>query len=73
MNTKKVTPTHAAKILGLDVSFVRQGLKDGRLPIGCAVCLGAGSRWTYDIRPEKLSRYVGHDVRPELRELGVEI
>jgi len=51
-------PSDAGILLYKAAQWVRLGLQDGSLPIGCAV-RGEGGRWSYDIRPERLAAYMG--------------
>ena len=48
----------AARLIGKPAMWVMLGLRQEKLPIGCAV-LGEGGRWSYDIRPERLAQYMG--------------
>lgn len=61
----------AARLLGKPIMWVMLGLRQGALPIGCAV-LGEGGRWSYDIRPERLAQYMGITVDGLRDRLGRE-
>lgn len=50
---KSITVEEAAKIMGKPPQFVREALKQQRLPIGVAVRM-PGGRWSYYITEEKL-------------------
>lgn len=56
---KNVSTEEAAQILGKSVTFVREGLKQKTLPIGCAVQSEPGNgKWDYHISPGLLTEYV---------------
>lgn len=58
---RKISTKDAAKCLGKSEQFVRVGLQRGYLDFGVAVP-GTGTRWNYDIRPEKLRAYAGSEL-----------
>lgn len=51
-----VPPTVAAKFLDVAPTYIREGLKQGTLPIGSAV-QGKGGRWSYNIPVGRLKMY----------------
>lgn len=57
---EKITPNQAARCMGKNVQFVREGLKRGILPFGCAVP-GTGERFSYYISPKKFKEYIGEE------------
>lgn len=58
VDQQRVTVAEAAKILGKSQLWVREGLKQGRLPFGTAVRSRAGKAYSYHISPKKLREYV---------------
>ena len=52
----RVKVKEAAKRMGVSESYVRMGLRLGRLPFGSAVKMS--SVWTYDIRRDAFERYM---------------
>lgn len=58
---KKISVADAAKCLGISQQLVRNGLHDGKLPIGVEL-RGTGTRKTYDIRPHLLRAYAGAEL-----------
>lgn len=52
----RVTVKQAAKLLGVSEQFIRIGLQQGTLPIGCAVKMS--ERYTYYISKKKLEEYI---------------
>lgn len=53
----------AAKIMGKDVTFIREGLKRGILPFGCAfVKKDGGQNYDYYISPKLFYEYTGVNV-----------
>lgn len=67
MKKDKVLPTEAAAIMGASAQFVRIGIQQGILPIGCAVKMF--SIWTYNISKERLEAYLGRNIEQELNQL----
>lgn len=43
-------------MLGVSQQFIRIGLQQGSIPIGCAVKMS--DRWTYHISRKKLEEYI---------------
>ena len=56
MKTETITVQQAADALGLHVSTVRYGLREGKFPFGTA--LRMGERYRYVIYPEAFRRLV---------------
>lgn len=55
-NMDKVPIKVAAEFIGATESYVRQGLKDNRLPFGTAV-QQSSNKWTFNISPGLLIEY----------------
>ena len=58
MEQQRVTVAEAARILGKSQLWVREGLKQGRLPFGTAVRIRSGKSYSYHISTKKLREYV---------------
>ena len=58
MEQQRVTVAEAARILGKSQLWVREGLKQGRLPFGTAVRSRSGKSYSFHISPKKLREYV---------------
>lgn len=56
---RKITVKRAAELLGKGELFVREGIKEGFLPIGEAVKLPGSERWNFTISPKQLADYLG--------------
>lgn len=61
MLRKRISVQDAAKCLGISQQLVRNGLHDGKLPIGVEL-RGSGTRKRYDIRPHLLRAYAGSEL-----------
>lgn len=54
----KWTVERVAKAMGAGEQFVREALKQGKLPFGVAIKFESG-KWRYVIFPEKAEEYLG--------------
>ncbi len=55
----KITTQMAARLMGKSDLFVREGMRRGLLPIGEAMNLSGGNRWSFFISPPLLAQYLG--------------
>lgn len=55
----RITIDEAAALLGKEKVFIREGIKDGRLPIGTAYKKPGSSRYSYYISPKLFWEYTG--------------
>lgn len=53
-----ISVCETAKLMGKQPYFVRTGIRQQKLPIGCAV-QNPGGHWTYHITIPKLAAYFG--------------
>lgn len=51
----------AAKLMGVGCQCIRQGLKNGNLPFGCAVKMSQG-RYRYYISPKRFTEFTGIEI-----------
>lgn len=56
-NPNRVSTEEAAKRMGVSPSYVRMGIRSGRLPFGTAVHTG-NKNWTYHIVRAAFERYL---------------
>lgn len=63
---KKITTKEVARLIGASDDFVREAMKQGKLPIGSAVKMS--SKWTYNISPKLLAEYIGVEAMAERRK-----
>ena len=56
-NPNRVSVVEAAQRMGVSPSYVRMGIRCGRLPFGTAVQMGK-KRWTYHIVPTAFEKYL---------------
>lgn len=61
MARTKITVQQAAKLLGKSTLFVREAIKQDKLPIGTAI--KTSGKWTFSISPQALADYMGVSVR----------
>lgn len=61
-NGKNIPVTKAAEIMGKDAAFVRQGLINGKLPIGCAFKKERSEQYDYYISPLLFWQYTGYRI-----------
>lgn len=67
MRTGKILTTEAAQILNTSPQFVREAMRQGKLPIGTAIKMS--SRWSFQISPKLLAEYSGADVEKEIEQI----
>ena len=63
---KKITTKQAARIIGASDDFVREAMRQGKLPIGTAVKMS--NRWSYNISPKLLEEYIGAEAMKGAKE-----
>ncbi len=68
-NPRRITMTEAARVMGKDVLFVGEMMKQGRLPIGEAELLEGRVRWNYLISPKLLADYMGMTMEELWKEI----
>lgn len=64
-----ITTAEAAAIIKSSPQFVRAGMQQGLLQIGCAIKMPNSPTWTYNISPKLLAEYAGVDIDQELNKL----
>lgn len=71
----KITPAMAAELAGKSAQFIRIGMQRNLLdpPIGKAFKFSGSERYCYDIRPQKLSEYLGITIEDMYKKLGYDI
>ena len=57
---KNIPVTEAAKIMGKDQQFIRQGMIAGILPIGTVFKKEGSNQYDYYISPKMFWEYTGH-------------
>lgn len=67
IDSDRVLPTEAAKILETSTLFVYLAMQQGKLPIGVAV--KTSTKWTYHISAKLLEEYTGKDIKAELQKI----
>ena len=63
---KKITVTTAARLMGKSTLFVREAMRQGRLPIGEAMKMPGSNKWSFYISPKLLADYIGVSVEAVL-------
>lgn len=59
---KKITVETAARLMGKSTLFVREAMRQGRLPIGEAMQMPGSNKWSFYISPKLLADYIGVSV-----------
>ena len=59
--SERISVTEAAKIMDVSPSYIRMGIRCGRLPFGTAVKMS--SQWTYHISRAAFEQYLAHGIR----------
>ena len=74
MSERMIRPNSAAKALGSNGQSVRVRMQRGLFepPIGTVCNLGGGSRYTYEIYPERLAAYLGVSVDEVFRRIDAD-
>ena len=54
-----MTVEEASKLMGVGRQFIREGLKQKKLPFGDAVQIQKGGKYTYFISRQKFYEYIG--------------
>lgn len=69
VHQNKVSVSEAAKRMGVSPSYIRMGIRSGRLPFGTAVKMS--SVWTYDIRRPAFEEYLSKGVTLNIKRTAV--
>lgn len=59
---KKITVETAARLMGKSTLFVREAMRQGKLPIGIAEQMPGSVKWSFYISPKLLADYLGVSV-----------
>lgn len=59
---KKITVETAARLMGKSTLFVREAMRQGKLPIGIAEQMPGSNKWSFFISPKLLADYLGVSV-----------
>lgn len=59
---KKITVETAARLMGKSPLFVREAMRQGKLPIGIADQNEGSNKWNFFISPKLLADYLGVSV-----------
>lgn len=62
---KSVPLKLAAKVMGKDYQFVKHGIVEGHIPIGCSFKMPGSSSYTAYISPKLFYEYTGHIITEE--------
>ena len=59
---KKITVETAARLMGKSTLFVREAMRQDKLPIGIAEQMPGSNKWSFFISPKLLADYLGVSV-----------
>ena len=59
---KRITVQTAARLMGKSTLFVREAMRQGKLPIGIAEKMPGSNKWNFFISPKLLADYLGVSV-----------
>lgn len=59
VTNRRITVEHAAKLMRVSPRFIREMMREGRLPIGEAYQREGNQNWTFYISPSLLAEHLG--------------